>query len=259
MSQRGPRWKRQGAGIVGFVSLLVGVPVDHASAQAPPDVGNALMNLFKGEATQGAGPQPSSVPLSRPGSPARESSARGPEFLLLGVIIAENTRMALLQDTTANPGGAQLLQIGGSLGGHRLTDVQPDRVTLEGKGGQQLIVRLGTGMGSPVQGAQGAVLTAPSVTQPASSSAVEDGAPAPSSSLGLGRAEPPPPAGDVGEGAQGGVGQARDAQQRDAQQVKKAEKQAERRAVQQARDQAKKNAPEARKKARNGLQGMSPN
>jgi len=78
----------------------------------------------------------------------QSSPAHGTDFVLSGVVIAGDTRLALLQDASASPAGPQLLRVGSELAGYRLTDVQVDRVTLEGRGGTRMVVRLRAGGGA---------------------------------------------------------------------------------------------------------------
>jgi hypothetical protein len=130
--------------------------VGRAHAQpAGADLGGVLQNLFRSSSGGAEGPSaPPPVPVRRgPGQPGDAASPAGAELVLLGVVIAGDTRMALIQDETAH--GSRLLRIGETMGSHRLAGVQPDRAILQGSGGEQLVLRLGAGLsvagaGSPV-------------------------------------------------------------------------------------------------------------
>jgi hypothetical protein len=143
--------------ILGCASLLVGAPVTCASAQgAPPDPIQAIKNAMDEAARRNELQQ---VPPGQPGVPAGELPAAELGFVLSGVVIAGETRLALLQGTAANSGPARLLPVGTSLAGHRILDIQPDRVTLEGQSGEKVTVRLGAG-GGPGTGVPGSVTMA---------------------------------------------------------------------------------------------------
>jgi len=76
------------------------------------------------------------------------SPGRGTEFILLGVVIAGETRLALVQLAAASSEGPELLRVGASLAGYRLTEVEEQQVTLEGQHGDRVILRLQTGGGA---------------------------------------------------------------------------------------------------------------
>ena len=67
-----------------------------------------------------------------------------PDFSLLGVVIAWQTRLALIQ----RAGGSELLPLGASLGGYRLTNIEEQHVTLQSLGGEHVVLRLQTGGGA---------------------------------------------------------------------------------------------------------------
>jgi len=124
--------------VVGCAGVLVGAPAAFAQ-EAAIDFGNALRNLSLEQAARQSRLPVASPPVASPGS----TSAKSAPFVLLGVVIAEDRRLALLQPAQA--AGAQLVPLGGSLEDHRLIDVQLDHVTLEGRGGDRFLVRLASG------------------------------------------------------------------------------------------------------------------
>jgi hypothetical protein len=72
-------------------------------------------------------------------------------FRLVGVVIAGERRLALVQPegtTSANP---QVLPIGAVMAGYRLAEIEEEQVTLVGQRGERTILRLqtGGGVGSP--------------------------------------------------------------------------------------------------------------
>jgi hypothetical protein len=132
--------------VAGCAGLFMAAPVDCVAAQEVfLDLTRALQNMAERSARKSER-QPS--PPTEPDRFTRNSLAHGTDFVLSGVVIAGDTRLALLQDASASPGGPQLLRVGAELAGYRLTDVQVDRVTLEGRGGRRLIVRLQAGGGA---------------------------------------------------------------------------------------------------------------
>lgn len=68
-----------------------------------------------------------------------------PDFTLVGVIIAGDKRLALVQPAATTSTGPELLPIGGVLAGYRLTDVAEQQVTFEGQHGERRILRLQAG------------------------------------------------------------------------------------------------------------------
>jgi hypothetical protein len=150
---RGIVGTRKVVALLGLTSLLTTVAAGRASGQDQrQDLANALQNLFRSASPQGnESPAPPVAPPAgaapRPGVPGREGATRGPDFVLLGVVIAGDRRLALLGDGAGGPGGSQLLHVGDTFRQHRVADVQPDRVILEGGGGERVIVRLGAGLG----------------------------------------------------------------------------------------------------------------
>ena len=60
---------------------------------------------------------------------------------LLGVVIAGETRLALL----GSAAGSELLAVGASLGGYRLVEVEENQATLEGERGERIILSLQNG------------------------------------------------------------------------------------------------------------------
>jgi hypothetical protein len=165
--------------LVGLAGLLAIVPATPASGQDQQDLANALQNLFRSaESQEGESPPPPvAVPargLLRPGVPVQEAGPRGPDFVLLGVVIAEDRRMALLGDGASGTRGAHLLHLGDTFRQHRVADVQPDRVVLERGDGEQVIVRLGATMGSnalPTVRPEGPATPAPAAPSRASGGA----------------------------------------------------------------------------------------
>ena len=116
--------------VIGCAGVLVGAPTVFAQ-EAAIDIDNTLRNLSLEQAAR-----QSRLPVVSP--------AASEPFILLGVVIAEDRRLALLQPAQAAD-AAQLVPLGGSLEGHRLIDVQLDHVTLEGRGGDRFLVRLASG------------------------------------------------------------------------------------------------------------------
>jgi hypothetical protein len=125
--------------VAGCAGVLVGAPGVFAQ-EAAIDFGNALRNLSLEQAAR-----QSRLPVVSPpaASPPSTPAASAP-FVLLGVVISEDRRLALLQPAQAAD-AAQLVPLGGSLDDHRLVDVQLDHVTLEGRGGERLLLKLASG------------------------------------------------------------------------------------------------------------------
>ncbi len=73
-----------------------------------------------------------------PPPPPSQSSTQ--DFTLLGVVIAGNTRLALIQ----RGAGQELLPVGESVAGYRLIDVEENQATLEGQRGERLVLRMPT-------------------------------------------------------------------------------------------------------------------
>ena len=71
----------------------------------------------------------------------------GPQFVLTGVVIAGETRMALLQEPALTQNGPRVVQLGESVAAYVLAAVEQDRVTLRGPGGDLMVV-LGGGAGA---------------------------------------------------------------------------------------------------------------
>lgn len=67
-----------------------------------------------------------------------------PDLSLLGVIIAEPTRLALIQRAA----GSELFALGASLGNYRLTAIEEEQVTLESQSGLRVVLRLPAGGGA---------------------------------------------------------------------------------------------------------------
>ena len=70
------------------------------------------------------------------------------DFSLLGVVIAGETRLALI----GRAAGSELLPVGASLAGYRLIDVEENQATFEGLRGERMVVRLQTGSGAGTAG-----------------------------------------------------------------------------------------------------------
>jgi hypothetical protein len=184
--QRSTVWTIKGLAILGCASLLTGAPVSDTSAQeVPPDPVQAIKSVLDQAARRSELQHEVS---GQPGIPTRESPSSELGFALSGVVIAGETRLALLQKTTANSGPPRLLPVGASLAGHRITDVQPDRVTLETASGQRVMVKLRVG-GGVETGVSSSVTTANrQALPPAGDGAALPSAPPPE------RAEGPEPA-----------------------------------------------------------------
>jgi hypothetical protein len=125
--------------IVGCAGVLVGAPAVFAQ-EAAIDFGSALRNLSLDQAAR-----QSRLPVVSPpaASPPSTSAASAP-FVLLGVVISEDRRLALLQSAQVAD-AAQLVPLGGSLDDYRLIDVQLDHATLEGRGGERFLLKLASG------------------------------------------------------------------------------------------------------------------
>jgi len=119
----------------------VGAPAVFAEEPAI-DLGNALRNFSLDQAAR----QRELPVASPPGAPvfSSTSAADGGRFVLLGVVIAEDRRLALLQLATT-PDATRLVPVGASFEDHRLIDVQLDHVTLQGRGGERLLLKLASG------------------------------------------------------------------------------------------------------------------
>jgi hypothetical protein len=104
-------------------------------------MGSVLKKLFQSSERPPAPPGLAPVPLRESGPPSSGTAAKD-DLILSGVIIAQNTQMALLQP----PGAAspELVKIGDTVGPYRLTAVQEDRVKLSGPDGE-IVLRLSTG------------------------------------------------------------------------------------------------------------------
>jgi type II secretory pathway component PulC len=104
------------------------------------DLGSALRKLAEDQASRQSAPS-----VDSPAGPSPSTTAAVTDrFVLLGVVISDNRRLALLQPTKT-PGAGTLVRLGDSFEDHRLLDVQTDHVTLEGRGGERIIVRLAAG------------------------------------------------------------------------------------------------------------------
>ena len=125
--------------VAGCAGVLIGAPAVFAQETAI-DFGNALRNLsLEQAARQSRLPVASSPPVL-----SSSTSAASAPFVLLGVVISEDRRLALLQPAQAAD-AAQLVPLGGFLEDHRLIDVQLDHVTLEGRGGERFLLKLASG------------------------------------------------------------------------------------------------------------------
>ena len=126
--------------------LLVGAPAGFASDQGIfLDLNRALQNAAEMSTRRSFSPPNPEVLTQK--SPGHET-----DFALLGVVIAGETRLALVQLAAASSGRPELLRVGGSVAGYRLTDVEERQVTLEGQRGERMILRLqiGGGVGGDV-------------------------------------------------------------------------------------------------------------
>ena len=85
--------------------------------------------------------------ISLPPAPVETSTH---DFALLGVVIAGERRLALIQRAA----GQELLSLGQSLAGYRLIDVEEAQATLEGQRGDRVVLRLPTGGGPGAVAAQ---------------------------------------------------------------------------------------------------------
>jgi len=133
-----------------WAGLLVGASAGSASGASASaaseqgiflDLTRALQNVAEMSTRRSRSPaDPEVLTETSPG--------RGIDFVLFGVVIAAETRLALIQDAAASTGGPELLRVGGSLAGYRLTDIEEDQVTLEGQRGDRVILRLQSGGGA---------------------------------------------------------------------------------------------------------------
>ena len=118
------------------VGLLAGSPVSAASeAETFINLTNALQRLAEPSSRRSLPPPPSE---------ASTHETVTHDFTLLGVVIAGNTRLALIQRTA----GQELLPIGQTLAGYRLVDVEENQVTFEGQRGERLVLRMPTDGGA---------------------------------------------------------------------------------------------------------------
>ena len=128
--------------IAASAGLFMAEPIGHVSAQEVYfDLTRALQDMAERSSRR------HQLPPTEPDRSIWKSPDPGTGFVLSGVVIAGQTRLALLEDASASPGGPQLLPVGGELAGYRLTDIQMDQVTLERRDGQRVRVRLQTGGG----------------------------------------------------------------------------------------------------------------
>ncbi len=111
-----------------FTFLIVPFLMVPAEAQKPTGDGAVIVdqNLFHPSRSVPAPPAPKSrpVPVAAPAPPP-------PKFILSGVIIDDGTSLALLQELVLTQNKPVLIARGQEVGSYRLTDVQPDRVTLQ--------------------------------------------------------------------------------------------------------------------------------
>jgi len=127
--------------VIALLGLLVGAPAGSAADQGIfLDLTHALQNATEMSTRRSLSP-------TNPEVLTRKST----DFMLLGVVIAGETRLALVQ-LTSSAGGPELLSIGGSLEGYRLIDVEENQVTLEGQRGERMILRrqIGGGAGGEI-------------------------------------------------------------------------------------------------------------
>jgi hypothetical protein len=114
-------------------SLLVGPAVATAGDQ------ETFVNLTRALQNLAVKTNPTSPP---PPAAAPEILA---DFTLVGVVIAGETRLALVQPAGANSSSRELLPVGAVLSGYRLTDIEEEQVTLVGPRGDLRILRLQAG------------------------------------------------------------------------------------------------------------------
>jgi hypothetical protein len=117
-------------------------PGQGASIGGSEALGSLLNKVFKPSERPPAASAPGPAPAAATESRAPSAARAGDAPVLSGVIIAENTRMALLQPPGASSPG--LVKIGDTVGAYRLTAVQEDRVKLDGPEGE-IVLRLSTG------------------------------------------------------------------------------------------------------------------
>jgi type II secretory pathway component PulC len=125
--------------VAGCAGVFISAPAVFAQ-ETSIDFGNALRNLSLEQSARQSRLPVASPPIASSSS----TSAASEPFVLLGVVISEDRRLALLQPAQAG-GTAQLVPLGGLLEDHRLIDVQQDHVTLEGRGGERLLLKLASG------------------------------------------------------------------------------------------------------------------
>lgn len=85
-------------------------------------------------------------------SPSPPLRAAVPEILadvtLVGVVIAGERRLALVQPAGASSGSPELLPVGAVVAGYRIIDIEEEQVILEGQRGERKILKLQTGGGA---------------------------------------------------------------------------------------------------------------
>lgn len=143
-----------------LILLLLGGVASGVCAQGlGADPGSFLDKLFGGskadrwsEPSQAktpprdSAPKPAQSAATEPASAALtpQSLPIVQQFLLSGVVIADGTQMALLQEVGRSSQPPRFVHVGQAVGAYRLTSVEPDRVTLAGPGGE-VVVLLGIG------------------------------------------------------------------------------------------------------------------
>ncbi len=132
------------------VGLLVGASAGFASGASAGSASDEGIFLDLTRALQNVAEMSMrrSLPPAAPEVRTQESPTPETDFILLGVVIAGETRLALVQVAAASSGGTELLRVGASVAGYRLTDVEENQVTLEGQRGDRVILQLQTGGGT---------------------------------------------------------------------------------------------------------------
>lgn len=130
------------AALLAALLVSLGVPA-WGQQSSPQDVADAFRKAL---GLTPPSPAPADGPPHSPGNPGSDTSLSH-RFMLSGVIVTDRTRMALLHELGASVQAPRLMHVGDALGGYRITDIEADRVMLEGPAGS-IVVRLGSGGGT---------------------------------------------------------------------------------------------------------------
>jgi hypothetical protein len=116
-----------------------------ASAGATSDEG-IFLDLTRARQNVAETPMRRSLPPADPQVRTQEPPGRRTDFILLGVAIAGETRLALVQVAAGRSGRPELLRVGAFLEGYQLIDIDEHQVTLvEGQRGDRVVLQLQIG------------------------------------------------------------------------------------------------------------------